>query len=245
MQLSRSGSRRPPRSLALGLLLGVGLLASGCGSSPSTSQAVSALRSGVPVHQGAHALGTALVTSSPDAGFYVDPTYLHVYYLREVKLEDVIPLLSGSERHDASTLEGLGTVLEVVVLATNPGQSTTDVDLTQSVLESSHTKGLVPSGVHTAVQHTYYSPIRPIVVLSSYRLDVCSADVNPGAQVWMMAVFPPIRMSGRLALVDPEFVKPAIHGFYLPVHKGAVPSTIPTTLYSQDVDHCIQILNES
>jgi hypothetical protein len=83
------------------------------------------------------------------------------------------------------------------------------------------------------------------VVLSSNRLDVCSADVNPGAKVWMVAVFPPVNTSVKVAFVDSEFVKPKVHGFYLPVGKGAIPARVPATLYSQDVDHCIQILNAS
>jgi hypothetical protein len=220
-------------------------LLAGCSSSPSAAAAVAALAGGLPVSHGAHPLDSALVTSSPDGGFYTDPTYLHFYYLRQVQLRDVEPLLSGSEAIEVRSLSGLGPLLEVVVTATNPGASTTAVDLTQTVLESSQTSKLDPRGVHTALQRTYYNPIRPIVVISSNRLDVCSADVNPGAKVWMVAVFPPVNTSVKIAVVDSEFVAPKVHGFYLPVAKGAIPSRVPTPLYSQDVDHCIQILNES
>jgi hypothetical protein len=220
-------------------------LLAGCSSSPSAAAAVAALAGGLPVSHGAHPLDSALVTSSPDGGFYTDPTYLHFYYLRQVQLRDVEPLLSGSEAIAVRSLSGLGPLLEVVVTATNPGASTTAVDLTQTVLESSQTSKLDPRGVHTALQRTYYNPIRPIVVISSNRLDVCSADVNPGAKVWMVAVFPPVNTSVKIAVVDSEFVAPKVHGFYLPVAKGAIPSRVPTPLYSQDVDHCIQILNES
>jgi hypothetical protein len=230
---------------ALGLALAGLVLLAGCASSPSATAAVAALGSGLPINRHAQPLDSALVTSTPDDGFYVDDTYLHFYYLRKVGLGDVEPLLSGSEAKDAETLRGLGPLLEVVVTATNPGESTTGVDLTQTVLESSQTSRLDPRGMHTAVQRTYYQPIRPIVVLSSNRLDVCSADVNPGATVWLMAVFPPVNTALKIALVDQEFVSPAVHGFYLPIARGAIPSRVPSTLYAQDVDHCIQILNES
>jgi hypothetical protein len=217
----------------------------GCSSNPSATQAVAALASGLPISHTARPLDSALVTSTPDGGFYNDPTYLHFYYLRQVQLSDVEPLLSGSEGSDVRSLAGLGPLLEVVVLATNPGASTTAVDLTQTVLESSVTAKLDPRGMHTSLQKTYYNPIRPIVVISSNRLDVCSADVNPGAKVWMVAVFPPVNTSVPIALVDSEFVTPKVHGFYLPLAKGALPARVPTPLYSEDVDHCIQILNES
>ncbi|MGH7665701.1 MAG: hypothetical protein ACREN1_00065 [Candidatus Dormibacteria bacterium] len=231
----------------MGLTLGLAglLLLSACGAATTAGEAVAALASGMPVSPQARPLDSALVTSSPDGGFYTDPTYLHFYYLRLVQLDDVVPLLSGSEAQDARALAGLGPLLEVVVTATNPGASTTAVDLTQTVLESTVTKRLEPKGVVTALTKTYYNPIRPIVVISSNRLDVCSADVNPGAKVWMVAVFPPINRGVKVALVDSEFVAPRVHGFYLPVGKGALPSRVPKTLYSQDVDHCIQILNES
>jgi len=232
------------RAALSGALAGLVLLA-GCASNPSATQAVAALGSGLPISQHAHALDSALVTSSPDGGFYTDPTYLHFYYLRQVQLGDVLPLLSGSEAQDAKSLTGLGPLLEVVVTATNPGASTTAVDLTQTVLESRETSQLDPKGIHTSIQKTYYQPIRPIVVISSNRLDVCSADVNPGAEVWMVAVFPPVNTSVKIALVDSEFVKPTAQGFYLPVGKGAIPARLPSPLYSQDVDHCIQILNQS
>lgn len=235
----------PRRRALLGAALTSLALLAGCSSSPSASQAVAALGSGLPVSHHADPLGSALVTSTPDGGFYVDPTYLHFYYLRQVQLSDVLPLLSGAEAHDAQSLSGLGPLLEVVVTATNSGASTTAVDLTQTVLESAVTSRLDPRDVDSSVQRSYYQPIRPILVLSSNRLDVCSADVNPGARVWMVAVFPPVRTSIRIAVVDPEFVKPKVHGFYLPVARGAVPSHVPTTLYAEDVDHCIQILNES
>jgi hypothetical protein len=238
--LSRAGKRA-----RLIVAVAAFALLAGCSSSPSATAAVAALAGGLPVSHGAHPLDSALVTSSPDGGFYTDPTYLHFYYLRQVQLSDVEPLLSGSEATDVRSLSGLGPLLEVVVTATNPGASTTAVDLTQTVLESSQTSKLDPRGVHTALQRTYYNPIRPIVVISSNRLDVCSADVNPGAKVWMVAVFPPVNTSVKIALVDSEFVAPKVHGFYLPVAKGAIPSRVPTPLYSQDVDHCIQILNES
>jgi hypothetical protein len=237
-------SRRRRSVFGAALLAGLVLLA-GCGSNPSATEAVAALGSGLPISQHAQPLANALVTSSPDGGFYTDPTYLHFYYVRQVQLRDVLPLLSGSEAKDARSLAGLGPLLEVVVTATNPGASTTAVDLTQTVLESRVTSKLDPRGVHSAVQKTYYQPIRPIVVISSNRLDVCSADVNPGAKVWMVAVFPPVNTSVKVAFVDSEFVTPTVHGFYLPVGKGAIPARVPTPLYSQDVDHCIQILNES
>ena len=230
---------------ALGVILAGLVLLAGCASSPSATAAVAALGTGLPINRHAQPLDNALVTSTPDDGFYVDDTYLHFYYLRRVGLVDVEPLLAGAEAKDADSLRGLGPLLEVVVTATNPGQSTTAVDLTQTVLESSQTSRLNPRGVHTAEQRTYYEPIRPIVVLSSNRLDVCSADVNPGATVWLMAVFPPVNTSIKIALVDQEFVSPVVHGFYLPIARGAIPSRVPSTLYAQDVDHCIQILNES
>ena len=241
---SALSSRRPRRTI-LGVALAALVLLAGCSSNPSASQAVAALGGGLPISHHARPLDSALVTSTPDGGFYTDPTYLHFYYLRQVQLNDVIPLLSGSEAQDVKSLAGLGPLLEVVVTATNPGASTTAVDLTQTVLESRVTAQLDPRGLHTALQKTYYEPIRPILVISSNRLDVCSADVNPGAKVWMVAVFPPVNTAVRVALVDSEFVTPKVHGFYLPVGKGAIPSRVPTTLYSQDVDHCIQILNES
>ncbi|HEY6538773.1 MAG TPA: hypothetical protein VI138_07035 [Candidatus Dormibacteraeota bacterium] len=206
---------------------------------------MAALTAGLPVSHSARPLDSALVTSTPDGGFYTDPTYLHFYYLRQVQLSDVVPLLSGSEARDARSLAGLGPLLEVVVTATNPGASTTAVDLTQTVLESSVTARLDPRGMKSQVQKSYYNPIRPIVVISSNRLDVCSADVNPGAKVWMVAVFPPVNTTVKIAFVDSEFVSPKAHGFYLPVGKGAVPARVPKPLYSQDVDRCIQILNES
>jgi hypothetical protein len=244
---SRSADKCKSRrsSAALGVILTGLVLLAGCASSPSATAAVAALGSGLPVSRDAHPLDSALVTSTPDDGFYVDDTYLHFYYLRKVGLSDVEPLLSGSEAKDAESLSGLGPLLEVVVTATNPGQSTTGVDLTQTVLESSITARLDPRGMRTPLQKTYYDPIRPIVVLSSNRLDVCSADVNPGATVWLMAVFPPVNTSIKIALVDQEFVSPAVHGFYLPIAHGAIPSRVPSTLYAMDVDHCIQILNES
>ncbi len=238
------GRRHWPKG-GIALALSGLLLLAACSSNPTAAQAVAALGSGLPINQHVRPLENALVTSTPDGGFYVDPTYLHFYYLRRVQLGDVLPLLTGSEKQDAESLAGLGPLLEVVVTATNPGASTTAVDLTQTVLESQITSNLDPSGVHTAVQKSYYQPIRPIVVVSSNRLDICSADVNPGAKVWMVAVFPPVNTSVRIALVDTEFVKPTDHGFYLPVGKGAIPNRVPTTLYSQDVDHCIQILSES
>jgi hypothetical protein len=240
-QLRTPGRRRAALSLALAGLV----LLAGCSSNPSATQAVAALGSGLPISHHAHALGNALVTSTPDGGFYTDPTYLHFYYVRQVELRDILPLLSGAEAQDAKSLAGLGPLLEVVVTATNPGASTTGVDLIQTVLESRVTSRLDPHGVRTSLQKTYYQPIRPIVVLSSNRLDVCSADVNPGAKVWMVAVFPPVNTSVKVAFVDSEFVKPKVHGFYLPVGKGAIPARVPATLYSQDVDHCIQILNAS
>ncbi|MGH7611567.1 MAG: hypothetical protein ACREN4_06075 [Candidatus Dormibacteria bacterium] len=235
------------RSYWFGLsgLLAVVLGASGCGSSPNAAQAVRALVAGLPVHARAQPLDNALVTSSPDGGFYTDPTYLHFYFMRRVPLDDILPLLPAQEAGDASSLAPLGPLLEVVVRATNSGASTTAVDLTQSVLESTVTSRLDPRRASSALQRTYYRPIRPIVVLSSYRLDVCSADVNPGAVVWMLAVFPPVNRGHRIALYDPEFIKPAAKGFFLPVGRGALPAPPPRTLYAQDVDHCIQILNES
>ena len=233
------------RRAAVGWALATLVLVAGCGSNTSASQAVAALGGGLPISQHARPLENALVTSSPDGGFYTDPTYLHFYFVRQVPLRDILPLLSGSEAHDAKSLSGLGPLLEVVVTATNPGASTTAVDLTQTVLESAVTARLDPRGVQSSVQLSYYEPIRPIVVMSSNRLDVCSADVNPGARVWMVAIFPPINISVRVAFVDSEFVTPKAHGFYLPIGRGAVPNRLPATLYAEDVDHCIQILNQS
>ncbi|HVC38657.1 MAG TPA: hypothetical protein VNH20_01620 [Candidatus Dormibacteraeota bacterium] len=221
------------------------LLLAGCGTNINARQAVSALRSGLPISLRAHPLNSALVTSTPDGGFYTDPTYLHFYYLRTVPLSDVSPLLTGSEAQDLKSLSGLGPLLEVVITATNPGASTSAVDLIQTVLESRVTARLDPAGVHSTLQRTYYEPIRPIVVISSNRLDVCSADVNPGAKVWMLAVYPPVNLAVKIAVVDSGFVAPKVHGFYLPVGRGDVPGQLPTTLYAQDVDHCIQILNQS
>ncbi|MGH7608776.1 MAG: hypothetical protein ACREOD_02360 [Candidatus Dormibacteria bacterium] len=238
------GGTRVRRLLALSALLGA-LGVAGCGSAPSAAQAVAALGRGLPVRSHAQPLHSALVTSSPDGGFYNDPTYIHFYFLRRVPLRDVLPLLPSQEAQDAESLANLGPLLEVIGEATNPGASTTAVDLTQSVLESTVTRRLDPKRATTSVQRSYYDPIRPIVVLSSYRLDVCSADVNPGAKVWMLAVFPPVSTRFPVAVYDPEFVKPAAKGFFLPVERGALPASVPRALYAEDVDRCIQILNES
>lgn len=219
------------------------VLASCGGGGGSPAQAERALVAGLPVSARAHPLNTGGDACSPDGGFYVDHTKISFYYLREVPLQDVLPLLSGSEARSARRLAGSGPLLEVVALARNGGASTCGMGLTQVVLETSRTYGgtahLVPRGTTKAVQQAYYQPIRPIVVLSSNRLNLCSANVNPGASVWLMAVFPPVDMKVPLALVNPS----PQYGFFLPVRRGALPARPPTSLYSEDVNHCIQVLS--
>ena len=219
-------------------------LVSSCGSAPtSASQAVKDLVAGLPVKASAKPLDSGLDSCSPDGGFYVDQTRIYFYYSRLVPLADILPLLPATEERDATSLSHFGQLLEVVALAENPGASTCGVGLTQTVLETSAkfggTDNLDPSGRLSSLQQTYYQPIRPIVVLASNRLSVCSADVNPGASVWLLAVFPPVKPSIPVAVVNPS---PSF-GFYLPRNRGALPAAPPSSLYSEDVDHCIQILS--
>jgi len=230
--------------MAVLLLVIAMLLASSCGSAPSSaSQAVKDLVAGLPVRAAAKPLDSGLDSCSPDGGFYVDQTRIYFYYSRLVPLADILPLLPTSEKHAASSLSHFGQLLEIVALAENPGASTCGVGLTQTVLETSAkfggTNNLDPAGRLTSLQQTYYQPIRPIVVLASNRLSVCSADVNPGASVWLLAVFPPVKTSIPVAVVNPS---PSF-GFYLPRNHGALPAAPPSNLYSEDVDHCIQILS--
>ncbi|HUY55928.1 MAG TPA: hypothetical protein VMV23_12340 [Candidatus Nanopelagicaceae bacterium] len=222
-----------------GGLLAVLLLSSCAGSGTSAAGAVQALVSGLPARQNAQPLQAGTDSCSPDGGFYVDNTKIAFYYARQVPLRDVLPLLPATEARDARSLSGLGPLLEVVALASNPGASTCGVGLTQTVLESAMTAKLDPAGLTSALQHTYYEPIRPILVLSNNRLDVCSANVNPGGYVWLIAVFPPVNPSVRVAVVNPA----PQFGFYLPVARGALPSQPPRHLYAEDVNHCIQILS--
>lgn len=215
-----------------------------CGSGASSpAQADRALVAGLPVSARAKPLNTGSDSCSPDGGFYVDRTKISFYYMREVPLQDVLPLLSGSEARSARRLAGAGPLIEVVAVARNGGASTCGVGLTQVVLEtSSHYGGtahLVPNGTTPAVQQAYYQPIRPIVVLASNRLNLCSADVNPGASVWLMAVFPPVDAKVPLAVVNPN----PQYGFFLPVRRGSLPARPPTSLYSEDVNHCLQVLS--
>jgi len=208
-----------------GGLLAVLLLSSCAGSGTSAAGAVQALVSGLPARQNAQPLRAGTDSCSPDGGFYVDNTKIAFYYARQVPLRDVLPLLPATEARDARSLSGLGPLLEV--------------GLTQTVLESAMTAKLDPAGLTSALQHTYYEPIRPILVLSNNRLDVCSANVNPGGYVWLIAVFPPVNPSVRVAVVNPA----PQFGFYLPVARGALPSQPPRHLYAEDVNHCIQILS--
>jgi hypothetical protein len=236
------GRRRWPVALGAALLFTV--LLSSCGSSTTTaSRAVRDLVAGLPVRTHAQPLKTGLDSCSPDGGFYIDQTRISFYYMRLVPLRDVLPLLPGQERRDAQSLAHFGKLLEVVALATNPGASTCGVGLTQTVLETAAAFGgtnhLDPSRHLSSLQNTYYQPIRPILELASGPLSVCSADVNPGANVWLIAVFPPVRASVPVAVVNPS----PPFGFYLPLNRGALPAPPPTTLYSASVDHCLQILN--
>ena len=236
------GSRRRFLGAVAAVVLTMGL--SSCGGGATTaSQAVKDLVAGLPVSAHAKPLRSGLDACSPDGGFYIDQTRISFYYMRRVPLGDILPLLPGQERRDAESLATFGRLLEVVALATNPGASTCGVGLTQTVLETADefggTNHLDPSRHLSPLQNTYYQPIRPILELASGRLSVCSADVNPGASVWLVAVFPPVRSGIPIALVNPS---PAF-GFYVPVDRGALPAAPPTTLYSEDVDHCLQILN--
>jgi len=215
------------------------LLSSCAGSGGGATAAVQALVSGLPARQNARPLQGGTDSCSPDGGFYVDNTKIDFYYMRPVPLRDVLPLLPAQEAKDARSLSGLGPLLEVVALASNPGASTCGVGLTQTVLESALTAKLDPKGLRSALQRSYYEPIRPIVVLSNNRLDVCSANVNPGAYVWLFAVFPPVNTGVPVAVVNPS----PQFGFYLPVARGALPAVPPKHLYAEDVNHCIQILS--
>lgn len=224
-----------------GLLLA--LLLGSCGGPATAARADEALAGSLPVSQHARPLDVGSATCSPDGGIYVDRTTIRFYYARDVPLADLMPLLSGAQARSARELSGLGPLLEVVAVAHNLGAATCGVGLTQTVLETSSRYGgtahLDPRGLRGAIRQSYYEPIRPIVVLSNNRLDLCSASVNPGASVWLLAVFPPVRQGVPLALVNPS----PQYGFFLPVRRGAVPAAVPTQLYSEDVDHCIQILS--
>ncbi|MHB8324003.1 MAG: hypothetical protein ACYDEA_02840 [Candidatus Dormibacteria bacterium] len=224
----------------LGVALAAVLLLSSCaGRASSAAAAVQSLVSGLPAHPHATPLRTGTDACSPDGGFYVDHTQIAFYYMRKVPLSDVLPLLPAQEAKDARSLGGLGPLLEVVALASNPGASTCGVGLTQTVLESALTAKLEPKGLSSSLQRSYYEPIRPIVVLSDNRLDICSANVNPGAHVWLLAVFPPVNTSIPVAVVNPA----PQFGFYLPVGRGALPAQPPRHLYAEDVNHCLQVLS--
>ncbi len=232
------------RSLAVCLLALTTLALASCGSgSTSAAHAVKSLVSGLPVHRNARPLQVGAYSCSPDGGFYVDQTKIGFYYMRLVPLSDILPLLPAADARQAASLAHFGRLLEVVALASNPGASTCGVSLTQTVLETAKQFGgtvrLDPNGLANTVQQSYYDPIRPIVVLASNRLSVCSADVNPGASVWLFAVFPPVASSIPVAVVDssPSF------GFYLPLDKGALPAAPPAHLSPGDVNQCIQILS--
>ncbi|MHB8392946.1 MAG: hypothetical protein ACYDC5_00240 [Candidatus Dormibacteria bacterium] len=232
------------RSLAGCLVVLATLALTSCGSSStSASEAVRNLVSGLPVHHNAKPLQVGAYSCSPDGGFYVDQTKVLFYYMRLVPLSDILPLLPAADARNATSLARFGRLLEVVALASNPGASTCGVGLTQTVLETAKQFGgttkLDPSGLATTVQQSYYDPIRPIVVLASNRLSVCSADVNPGSSVWLFAVFPPVASSIPIAVVNPS---PSF-GFYLPLSKGALPAAPPSHLYTGDVNQCIQVLS--
>ena len=198
---------------------------------------------GLPVTPHAKPLKSGIDSCPPDGGFYIDQTRISFYYMRLVPLRDILPLLPAPERRNATSLASLGKLLEVVALASNPGAATCGIGLTQTVLETAAqfggTNNLDPSRRLSSLQQTYYQPIRPILELASSRLSVCSADINPGAKVWLLAVFPPVRTSIPIAVVNPS----PPFGFYLPLNHGALPAAPPATLYSEDVDRCLQILN--
>jgi hypothetical protein len=220
------------------------LCLSACGpSGTSAADAAHNLVAGLPASSHAKPVKTGSASCTPDGGFYVDYTKISYYYTRKVSLSNVLPLLPAKEAKDARSLTGLGPLLEVVALATNPGASTCGVGLTQMVLESAEeyggTKKLDPTGARSELQQSYYDPIRPIVVLSSNRLDICSADVNPGASVWLLAVFPPVNPSIPVAVVNPT----PLYGFYPRIGKGSLPAVPPSNLYSEDVNSCIEILS--
>jgi hypothetical protein len=228
--------------LAGTILIAMGLSACG-GSATSATTAVHNLVAGLPASSHAKPVQTQVASCTPDGGFYIDDTKVSYYYTREVSLANVLPLLASGEAKDARSLAGLGPLLEVIALATNPGAATCGVGLTQTVLESAKAYGgtakLDPPGVLTSVQRSYYDPIRPILVLSNNRLSICSADVNPGASVWLIAIFPPVNTKIPVAVVNPT----PLAGFYPRIGKGSLPAEPPSSLYSEDVNHCIEILS--
>jgi len=235
--MGRSTTRGRQPALCRLLLIG-GLLAlalAGCGAGAPAGPTLAPILHGLSVRPHARALRSGLVYTSPDGGFYRDPTYLRVYATRLVPLRAVLPLLPASDRSASRRLAGLGPLYAVVARADNPGAATADISLATAVLESVLTRRLVPAGVHGSIARTFYQPIRPIVVLSNQRLDLCSVAVPPGGQTWLVAVFPPVDVRVGVALVVP-----ANFGFYLPTDAGALPAPIPGTLFAGDVNTCLQ-----
>ncbi len=234
-------SMRPTRRPGTGrwpLIGGVLALAlAGCGAGAPAGPTLAPILHGLTVRRHAPALRTGLLYTSPDGGFYRDPTYLHVYATRLVPLRAVLPLLPASDRSASRQLAGLGPLYAVVARADNPGAATANISLATTVLESTRTSRLVPAGLRSATARTFYQPIRPIVVLSNQRLDLCSVAVPPGGQTWMVAVFPPVDVRAGVALVAPTSF-----GFYLPTGAGALPAAIPGNLFAGDVNTCLQQL---
>ena len=224
---------RPRRLVLIGGLLALGL--AGCGTPAPAGPTLAPILHRLPVRPHARPLRSGLVYTSPDGGFYRDPTYLRVYATRLVPLAAVLPLLPASDRSASRQLAGLGPLYAVVARADNPGAATANVSLATAVLESALTRRLVPAGVHGPTARTFYQPIRPIVVLSNQRLDLCSVAVPPGGQTWMVAVFPPVDVRVGVALVAPTSF-----GFYLPTDAGALPARIPSALFAGDVNTCLQ-----
>ncbi len=217
----------------LGAALGV-LGLSGCAGAASAVPATAPLAANLPVRLHPAALASGRIYTTPDGGFYLDPSLLDVYYIRRVRLPTVLRLLPSADRRAAAGLRGDGGLLEVVTRVTNRGASTGSVSLADTVLESRLTRELVPAGVRGSVSRTFYEPIRPILVLASRPLDACAASLAPGASAWLLAVFPPVVPRVRVALVAQ-----GLFGFYVPVGTGAVPPGLPLHLYTDDVTRCI------
>jgi len=228
--------RSPPLvvRLAVGAAI-LGPLVGGCAGAATALPATAPLAGGLPVRRHPVALATGRLYTTPDGGFYQDPAVMDVYYARRVRLPPVLALLPPADRRAARDLAGDGPLLEVVARATNRGASTGSVSLANTVLESQRTSQLVPRRVRGAVTHTFYEPIRPILVLASRPLDLCAASIAPGGSVWLLAVFPPVDPRVRVALVAQ-----GLYGFYLPVASGGVPPGLPLRLYTGDVNRCVQ-----
>ncbi len=226
-------SRRPGGAAAV--LLGLGSVLAGCAAAPAAQPATAPLVAGIPVRAHPAALATGRLYSTPDGGFYQDPSWMDVYAVRRVPLRAVLPLLPGADRTAARGLTGDGRLLEVVTRATDRGAATANVSLANTVLESRLTHRLVPRRVTPAVSTAFYEPIRPLLVLASRPLDVCAASIAPGDSVWLLAVYPPVAQGVRVALVAQ-----GLYGFYIPVGQGAVPRGLPRHLYTDDVTRCFQ-----